>query len=233
MKEDEDNYIEDEPSIFVNGNESEGIYSRVILKDLEDFDPISREKAREILEPRGFEIINYELIIRDLAKEAGRKGRKAVEAFLEKYGIESEYGIKVPDLMFKCKGWWGYLELETLTDAWDLDKGEHKYPYNVRYPNRKYHLSKNPKYEGILWYCQFCYDDMNLHHIFSGETMRRAEIQLRETKRNPGEKEGFRVIPKGLYYENGLFSWSPDKAYDLRGEDLIWDSNLNKYVLLS
>lgn len=203
-------YDDDEPPNFVKGDKSKGIHPRVSYSALEKYDPISRAKAREILEPRGFEIIDYEIIIREFVKEAKSKGRRALEAVLKEYDLESEY-IQVPDLMFKGNnGLWGYLELEALTNQWYPD-GEYKHPHNVRYPNRKHHFAENPKYKDRLWYCQFCYENMDLHLLFSFKAMGLTIPKVGWNYREPSGKEKFVVIPEGWYYENGLYTWSPDR----------------------
>lgn len=207
---------DDEPKKYVNDDESEGIHSKCIHKELEDNDPVSRAKTKEILEPLGFIVFEYESNMIALAEEAKeRGGQKAYESFLKEHSIENEY--RVPDLIFKGKnGLWGYLELEILKKAWDLEGRKSMYPYTIRYPNRKHHFSQNPKYEGLLWYCQFCSEDMDLHHIFSFEAMRLTYPVKVKNEREPSGKEIFRVIPEGWHYENALYTWNPNKAYDKR-----------------
>lgn len=207
-------YDDEGPKRYVRGDKKKGIHSRLRKEDLK-LDLLARTKAKEILvDQLGFKVVDYEQIIIELAKEAKAKGQRVYEAFLKKHDIESEYGV--PDLKFTGKGWWGYLECEVLKhNVWS--NGKFKYPDTVRFPNRKSHFAEDLKYrDEILWYCQFCYEDMDLHHIFSVEAMRRATESTVRTCRDPDDDEVFLVIPKGWHYENGLLAWNPDKVFDKR-----------------
>ena len=210
------------PKRFVNGDRKRGIHSSYNAAEDEKYDPIARAKVKEILEPKGFTLIYYEIEIVAAAEEARKKGM--YEAFLKEKGIEYEH--LVPDLMFECKAGWGYIECEVLTNAWFLDTKKHKYPDTVRYLERKHHFASDLKYkkeEAIFWYIQLCAENLDLHHIFSINAMRRGAYP--EVARNKRESnEVFRYICKGLQYVGGfdkngklvggLYDWIPDKMFE-------------------
>lgn len=222
MKDDDyyDPYPDTRSKRFVDDDPKKGIHPNVDYKELRENDPKARKKAREILEKdKGFRILDYEALIVAQAEDIKfREGESAYRAFLDKLGTDYEH--RVPDLKFKCKAGWGYLELEVLKYAWD-DEGNYKYldpddPRYIRYPNRKHHFTRNQGYinpgaKGYLgfWYCQFCSKNMDLHLLFSFEAMRRAVPREAITSRSP-DPEVFRRIPEGWFYENGLYLWDYD-----------------------